>query len=123
MHWLIGMACFITPLAAGIILWVLGRRFKGCSRLKLGMLIYLLVGGALVLAVEHLWYGEVTLYPPFLTAMQNPEDIPILLHEVSVVGSSMTFGVATLWLGLLYISRKIEVKSKSMVRVSTTLGT
>ncbi|MEM1526219.1 MAG: hypothetical protein QW775_03300 [Ignisphaera sp.] len=117
------MACFITPLAVGIILGILGKRFKGYSRLKLGILVYLLIGGALVLAVEHLWHGEVVLYPPFLTAMQNPEDVPTLLHEVSVVGSSMTFGTAILWLSLLHISKKIEIKSKSMVRVSTTLGT
>lgn len=115
------MACFITPLVIGIILGILGRRYRGYNRLKIDVLAYVLIGGALILVVEHLWHGEIVPYPPFLTAMQNPEDISVLFREVGVIGGSMTFAGALLGLGMTYISRKLEVKH--LVKVYTTLKT
>lgn len=115
------MACFITPLLAGIVTSILGRIVKGANKLKLNVLMYLLLGGSLVLALEHVWHGEVVPYPPFLTAMQNPEDIPVMLHEISMVGGSMTIAVVGLWLGIVWVSKKLEVKISPPVMVTTTL--
>lgn len=117
------VACFITPLVIGIIIDVLRRSWKNSNRIKLWILELMLIGGAVVLAVEHAWHGEIAPYPPFLTAMQNPEDIPIMLHEMSTVGGSMTLTVAILWLGILYISRRAEIRVTTAKRITATLKT
>lgn len=117
------VACFIAPLLAGLIMGLLNRVRKFSSNLKLDMLFYMLLGGALVLAAEHACHGELVLYPPFLTAMQNPEDIPTMLNEIIIVGGSMTLAVTTLWLGVVSISKKLETGSAHLTRVLTTLET
>ena len=61
---------------------------------KLFLLSGLLWGGILLLAFEHLWHGEVTLFAPFLTAMSNPEDKAVMLHEMATVGVTMKIGRA-----------------------------
>lgn len=116
------MACFITPLLAGLIVGLLNKVRKSSSGLKLNALFYMLLGGALVLATEHAWHGELVPHPPFLTAMQNPEDLPMLLNEISLVGGSMTLAVATLWLGIVGISKKLKARSAPHTRIFTTLG-
>ncbi|MEM0000594.1 MAG: hypothetical protein QXP03_03780 [Desulfurococcaceae archaeon] len=115
------MACFITPLLAGLVVGLLNRVRGSSSDLKLNVLFYMLLGGALVLAAEHAWHGELVPYPPFLTAMQSPEDLPVVLNEIGVVGSSMTLAVTTLWLGILGISRKMKTRTIPPTRIVTTL--
>jgi len=114
------VACFITPLLVGISVYILGKRLRIYNRLRLNILVYLLIGGALVLAAEHAWHGEIVPYPPFLTAMKSAEEISIALHEISTVGSTMTFAVAMLWLGTLYISRTTVVKTSSIAKIGAT---
>lgn len=115
------MACFITPLVVGIATLIASKLQRTLERFKLNILAYMLLGGALVLAVEHVWHGEVVPYPPFLTAMQNPEDIPVMLHEMSVVGGSMTLATTALWSIIVLASRKLEVKAQTPIRITTTL--
>ncbi len=96
------MACFTVPLAEGIILSVAKKiAFKknadSVIKAKLGHLENMLYGGSFLLAIEHIYHGEVVLYPPFLTAMNNPEDIPEMLHEMSTVGVSMAAIVTVVW--------------------------
>ncbi|MBQ1713650.1 MAG: hypothetical protein II030_04560, partial [Treponema sp.] len=50
------------------------------------------------------YHGEVVLYPPFLTAMRNPEDIPEMLHEMATVGVSMAAIVTLVWAGFEIVS-------------------
>ncbi|NCC15459.1 MAG: hypothetical protein EOM28_03805 [Clostridia bacterium] len=73
---------------------------------KLGWLNALLWGGVFLLAVEHIWHGEVILWPPFLTAMRNPNDIPIMLHEMASVGTSMAIFVTLVWVGMVFIAEQ-----------------
>lgn len=117
------MACFITPLIVGIAIAISSRLWKNSSKIKLGTLAYLLIGGALILAIEHLWHGEISPYPPFLTVAKNIEDIHIVIHEISVIGSSMTLATVALWLGILYTSKRILIKTTSPIKTTTTLGT
>ena len=63
-------------------------------------------GGAIMLAVEHIAHGEILLYPPFLTAMQNPAEIPIMLKEMAVVGGAMTIVIVFIWAVLVVLSQK-----------------
>ena len=114
------MACFTIPLAEGIILSVAKKiAFKNNAdsviKAKLGHLENMLYGGSFLLAIEHIYHGEVVLYPPFLTAMKNPEDIPEMLHEMATVGVSMSVIVTVVW-GLAelvshYVNKKFKNKN------------
>ncbi len=64
---------------------------------KLMWLAYLLWGGALLLAYEHVWHGEVVPWFPFLTAMNDPGDTAEMLHEVATVGVTMCGIVTAVW--------------------------
>ena len=69
---------------------------------KLGILNGMLWGGSILLALEHIYHGEVTLTFPFLTAMQSAEDTIEMLHEMSTVGVVMAVSLTTIWgIGLL----------------------
>jgi len=116
------MACFITPLVVGVMLAVIKRVWRRAERIKLDLLVYMMLGGALILAVEHVWHGEIVPWPPFLTAMKNPEDIPIVVNEMLRVGGSMTFAVTGAWLLLLGFTRKLQVKITPPKRITTTLS-
>lgn len=103
------MACFVTPLLTGIVV-SLARRLLKKAWLK--TLELMLIGGSLVLAAEHVWSGEITPYPPFLTSMKTPDATMLFFHEIGVVGGSMTLAVTALWLGLVLVSRKLEVRAR-----------
>ena len=96
------MACFTVPLAEALILSVgkkiaFKRNADSLIKEKLGHLNKMLYGGSFLLAIEHIYHGEVVFYPPFLTAMKNPEDIPEMLHEMATVGVSMAVTVTLAW--------------------------
>jgi hypothetical protein len=78
---------------------------------KLGWLSTLLWGGVILLAVEHIWHGEVILWPPFLTAMGNPNEIPIMLHEMATVGTSMAVFVTLVWVGMVLFAEQKKKRS------------
>jgi len=101
-----GLACFLAPLALAAVVTALQRTFKRASkRLMLWVLSTMLWGGSLLLVLEHAWHGEVVPWPPFLTAMQSPSDIPVVINEVLTVGMSMNAAVTLAWLGVLWFSR------------------
>jgi hypothetical protein len=67
-------------------------------------------GGVIMLAVEHISHGEIVPFPPFLTAMQTPTEIPVMLQEMAIVGGTMTISILCLWLIMVAISqRKIQI--------------
>jgi len=68
-----------------------------CWTRKLGWLMNMLWGGVILLAVEHIWHGEVVLFPPFLTAMNDPAEIPVMLGEMATVGVGMAILVTLTW--------------------------
>ena len=68
-----------------------------CWTRKLSWLMNMLWGGVLLLCIEHMWHGEVVPFPPFLTAMNAPEEIPAMLGEMATVGVSMAILVTTVW--------------------------
>ena len=81
---------------------------------KLFLLSGLLWGGILLLAFEHLWHGEVTPFPPFLTAMSNPEDKAVMLHEMATVGVSMAVFVTAVWgMVVAVVSAKFKKSAKT----------
>lgn len=116
------MACFVVPAAEAIIVTAVAYSIKkkeqklsapkvdgvekadfsekpkklSWSR-KLSWLAGLLWGGVVLLAFEHFWHGEITAFPPFLTAMLTPEDTHSMLIEMATVGISMSAAVTAVW--------------------------
>ncbi|HAU32702.1 MAG: hypothetical protein XD78_2210 [Desulfotomaculum sp. 46_296] len=113
------MACFLVPMGEAIVTTVIkkvveknekeaGVKEASQTRVswsrKLSWLNRLLWGGVLLLALEHIWHGEVVLWPPFLTAMNNPADIGPMLHEVATIGTGMAVFVTIVWLIMISIA-------------------
>jgi len=102
------MACFIVPMAEAIVTSVVqkvvekreGKKTENAglswSR-RLGWLNTMLWGGVILLALEHIWHGEVTAWPPFLTALKNPAEVAPMLHEMATVGTAMAVTVTAVW--------------------------
>lgn len=121
------MACFTVPLAEAVVLTVLkeillrrsaDKTLDGAKlakiqsvREKLGNLEKMLYGGSFLLAVEHIYHGELSIVPPFLTAMKNPAEIPAMLREMATVGVGMALLVTAVWaagLGLSALYKKFR---------------
>lgn len=106
------MSCFVVPLTEAVVVSaakaLINRRNNAKnvvnesqeSKLKLesfnkkiSILQNMLYGGSFLLALEHIYHGEVVLYPPFITAMRTAE----MLHEMATVGVSMSLLVTAAW--------------------------
>jgi len=60
------MACFIVPMVLAIVTTGIQISARSLAqKLKLSILNALLWGGVILLAVEHVWHGEVTPWLPF----------------------------------------------------------
>ena len=75
-----------------------------CWTRKLSWLMNMLWGGVILLAIEHIWHGEVVPWPPFLTAMYTPEDIPEMLAEMGTVGVGMAVLVTVVWFAVTLVA-------------------
>ena len=106
------MACFLAPMATGIVTTVFRKKIP--AALKIGWLNIMLWGGVAMLAIEHIAHGEVVFYPPFLTAMQNPADIPVMLQELATVGGTMTIAIVVVWIILVAITSRTSRVSKQV---------
>lgn len=111
------MACFITPMIFGILIKLIRRLWTNTERLKLSLLEYMLLGGALLLMIEHVLNGEVVYYPPFFTAMSSPDGTYVLIRELITVGGSMVLAVVMAWLPIVGLSKMLETRFKSLRRI------
>ena len=120
------MACFLVPMGEAIVTTVMqkvvenrekkvGGKGTDNARLKwshkLSWLNKLLWGGTILLALEHVWHGEVVPWPPFLTAMENPADVAPMLHEIATFGVAMAITVTVVWAIIVIVA---ELKAKAM---------
>ncbi len=84
------MACFLAPLAGGIITSAISRFFKGKWNLHwLNMMFW---GASAMLAVEHVAHGEVVFYPPFLT-----RGLSQVAPEIMAIGGAMAAVSVGIW--------------------------
>jgi hypothetical protein len=126
------MACFLVPVGEAIVTTVVqkvvekretktGGDITGKTGLtwgrRLGWLNKMLWGGSILLALEHVWHGEVVPWPPFLTAMRNPGDVGPMLHEIATVGVAMAVTVTVVW-GLMILIT--EQKARALPSVKST---
>src|SRR4030043_945475 len=105
------MACFLVPMALAVILLLvqifLHNKKDLVAKYKLTTLSLLLWGGVIMLAVEHVAHQEVVPFFPFLTAMETPADIPVMLAEMATIGGSMTAAIVVVWVLVVVASRKV----------------
>lgn len=116
------MACFVVPLVEGIAVSTIkaigfkkdsSKETVRIAREKILVLEKMLYGGSFLLAAEHLYHGEISFVPPFLTAMKTPEEIPVMLHEMSTVGVGMAVLVTIAWAAGLGIAHLVKKASKT----------
>ena len=134
------MACFLVPTAEAVVVTAVAQAVKQkelkqaaakpveasqsaeqrvpFSR-KLKWLCTLLWGGALLLAFEHLWHGEVTPWFPFLTAMGNSADTAAMLGEMATVGVTMAVIITVTWLIMCKAADVIMAKAPKVSAADT----
>lgn len=78
---------------------------------KLRWLSSMLWGGAILLAFEHIWHGEVVPWFPFLTAMADPGDAAEMFHEMATVGVCMAVLVTLVWVGMCLVADSLVKKA------------
>ncbi len=80
---------------------------------KIGWLINLLLGGAFLLAIEHIWHGEIVAFPPFLTALSSPDDTQTMIYEILTVGSAQVALIVAIWAVMIMWADRVVAKSKT----------
>ena len=127
------MACFIVPGSEAIVVSIIQKVIKtkeagspetakktveGKTTLaqKISWLTGMLWGGAILLCLEHIWHGEVVLYPPFLTAMADPTDTAEMLTEMGTVGVGMAVLVTVTWIVMILLADRVPALRKALVR-------
>ena len=103
------MACFTVPLAGaaavGAAHKALGAKSANPFVVRLPWLVKMALGGSFLLAIEHIYHGEIIMTPPFLTAAkEGPEAVSAMLHEMATVGVSMAVLLTVVWVGMVVVS-------------------
>lgn len=137
------MACFIAPMVEGAVVSIIKRQQKKKEETalhlegheeqtagdqkegkipfsrKLGWLSNMLWGGSYLLAIEHIWHGEIVPWAPFLTAMNSTEDTISMLQEIASVGTAMALLITAVWGVMLAVVHAFETKKEQDVSVET----
>lgn len=88
---------------------------------KLKWLSWMLWGGVILLAFEHVWHGEVVPWFPFLTAMSDPADAMEMFHEMATVGVSMAVLITAVWGVMCKVTDSIVKRASDITQQSTLL--
>ena len=123
------MACLLVPAAEAVITTIAAKTAKSKEQKaeaagvkseaaeklpfsrKIKWLSNLLWGGSALLALEHIWHGEIVPWAPFLTAANDPASTAEMLQEMATVGVGMTAAVTAVWLGMLGVSHVMEKRT------------
>ena len=113
------MACFTAPLAQALVVTAatsarkdkIARSRNPVVR-RLGWLQSMLFGGSLLLAVEHVWHGEITWRYPFLTAVKDG-DTAGMLHEIATLGVAMAALITVVWAVMVLVASAVEKRRAS----------
>jgi hypothetical protein len=123
------MACFVVPAGEAIVTTIIQAVVKnkenkgevqGLNKTglpwskKLSWLNWMLWGGVILLALEHVWHGEVVPWPPFLTAMATPADAAAMIFEMSTIGVAMAVFVTLIW-GIMVLVVDARARAKSVL--------
>ena len=104
------MACFTAPLAQALVVTAAksaahGKAVQSRNPFvrRLGSLQAMLFGGSFLLAIEHVWHGEITWRYPFLTAVRDG-DTAGMLREIATVGVAMALLITAVWAAMVLVS-------------------
>ena len=106
------MACFTVPLATAVVASAAKTALPASAKTnpfvaKLGWLGKMMFGGSFLLAIEHVYHGEIIFTPPFLTAVKNGETSD-MLHEMATRGVAMAVLLLVVWVGMVGVSTWLE---------------
>lgn len=126
------MACFLVSAAEAVVTTVVMKQVKRredkapaaggdehkipLSR-KLRWLNNMLWGGSALLALEHMWHGEIVPWYPFLTAMATPEGTVQMLREMATVGAAMAVAVTGVWAVAALSADRIASRRRGMLEM------
>ena len=104
------MACFTAPLAQALVVTAAKSASHGKAATsrnpfvrRLGWLQKMLFGGSFLLAIEHVWHGEITWRYPFLTAVKDGTTAE-MWHEIATVGVAMAVLITVVWAGMVLVA-------------------
>ena len=102
------MACFTVPLATAVAATAAKSALPESARknpfvAKLGWLGKMMFGGSFLLAIEHVYHGEIIFAPPFLTAVKDGNTAD-MLHEMATRGVAMAVLLGVVWVAMVSIS-------------------
>ena len=113
------MACFTAPLAEALVVSAAKSAARGKTATarnpfvrRLGWLQKMLFGGSFLLAIEHVWHGEITWRYPFLTAVAEG-DTAGMLREIATVGVAMAVLITVVWAGMVLVSAAFEKRASA----------
>ena len=106
------MACFTAPLAGAIVATAVKSAKSADAHSnpfvrRLGWLQKMLFGGSFLLAIEHVWHGEITWKFPFLTAVRDGNTAE-MMHEIATSGVAMAALIAIVWVGMVLVAEVAE---------------
>ncbi|SDB07816.1 hypothetical protein SAMN02910317_00364 [Ruminococcaceae bacterium FB2012] len=121
------MACFLAPAAEAVVTTVITVVVKKKEKRseketasesavakklrfseKLRWLNWMLWGGSLLLAFEHIWHGEVVPWFPFLTRASDAADRAEMLREIATNGTAMCLLVTLVWGIMVAVASRLE---------------
>ena len=106
------MACFTVPLATAVAAEAAKRSLPASMRrnafvARLSWLGKMMFGGSFLLAIEHVYHGEIVLTPPFLTAVKDGS-VADMVHEMATRGVAMAVLLVVVWAGMVIASTVME---------------
>ena len=106
------MACFTVPLATAVVASAAKTALPASAQknpfvAKLGWLGKMMFGGSFLLAIEHVYHGEIIFTPPFLTAVKDGNTAD-MLHEMATRGVAMTVLLLVVWAAMVAVSTWME---------------
>ena len=117
------MACFTAPLTQAIVIAAAkstcmekAAKSRNPFVARLGWLQNMLFGGSFLLAIEHVWHGEITWRFPFLTAVRDGNAAE-MWHEIATSGVAMALLVTLVWAIMVLadeaLARRAAVQSRN----------
>ena len=113
------MACFTVPLATAAVATTVKSTLPETAKrnpfiAKLGWLGNMMFGGSFLLAIEHVYHGEIIFTPPFLTAVKDGNTSE-MLHEMATRGVAMAVLLGVVWVAMVAISTLVESAGRSQL--------
>ncbi len=127
------MGCFLVPMSQAIVTTIVQKVVKnkeqksGVEHIeitgitwsrKLGWLNKMLWSGAALLVLEHIWHGEMTLQPPFFTALSSPVNVAPFIYEIATEGIAVSLALTLIW-GIIVLIAENKTRGVSEVNTSS----